>query len=176
MANLGSAGGLHMYALTLQRASGVTGAVFGNFSAPRQQEIAVARGKILELCRPDDNGKVLTVVASEVFGTIRSIATFRLTGGNRDYLVVGSDSGRIVILEFVADKGGWERVHCETFGKAPRPPHAAHRAPAARPHLRHVPTCGGTEQGCTSHLPPPQPSSPLDPPPPPPSPPSPPLT
>jgi len=107
-----------MYALTLQRASGVTGAVFGNFSAPRQQEIAVARGKILELCRPDDNGKVLTVVASEVFGTIRSIATFRLTGGNRDYLVVGSDSGRIVILEFVADKGGWERVHCETFGKS----------------------------------------------------------
>ena len=25
---------------------------------------------------------------------------------------------RIVILEFSAEKGGWERVHCETFGKS----------------------------------------------------------
>jgi len=85
---------MHLYALTLQRSSAITAAVFGNFSGPRQQELAVARGKVIELMRPNDNGKVLTVVAAEVFGTIRSIATFRLTGGNRDYLVVGSDSGR----------------------------------------------------------------------------------
>lgn len=25
---------------------------------------------------------------------------------------------RIVILEYSTDKGGWERVHCETFGKS----------------------------------------------------------
>jgi len=87
-------GSMHLYALTLQRSSAITAAVFGNFSGPRQQELAVARGKVIELMRPNDNGKVLTVVAAEVFGTIRSIATFRLTGGNRDYLVVGSDSGR----------------------------------------------------------------------------------
>lgn len=88
------AGSMHLYALTLQRSSAITAAVFGNFSAPRQQELAVARGKVIELMRPNANGKVLTVVAAEVFGTIRSITTFRLTGGSRDYLVVGSDSGR----------------------------------------------------------------------------------
>jgi len=108
---------MHLYSLTLQKASGITAAVFGNFSGPKQQELVVARGKILELMRPDDNGKVQTVHASEVFGIIRSISTFRLTGGNRDYVVVGSDSGKIVIIEFVAEKGCFEKVHAETYGK-----------------------------------------------------------
>ena len=71
---------MHLYSLTIQKASGITAAVFGNFSAPKQQELIVARGKILELMRPDDNGKVQTIHSSEVFGIIRSIATFRLTG------------------------------------------------------------------------------------------------
>ena len=71
---------MHLYSLTLQKASGITAAVFGNFSGPKQQELIVARGKILELMRPDDNGKVQTVFATEVFGIIRSITTFRLTG------------------------------------------------------------------------------------------------
>lgn len=84
---------MHLYCKTLQKASGITSAVYGNFSGPKQQEIVVARGKILELLRPDDNGKVQMVHSTEVFGLIRSVATFRLTGGNRDYLVVGSDSG-----------------------------------------------------------------------------------
>jgi hypothetical protein len=76
---------MHLYSLTLQKASGITAAVFGNFSAPKQQELIVARGKILELMRPDDNGKVQTVHATEVFGIIRSIATFRLTGERRHH-------------------------------------------------------------------------------------------
>ena len=71
---------MHLYALTLQKSSGITSALYGNFSGPKQQELIVARGKILELMRPDDNGKVQTVFATEVFGIIRSITTFRLTG------------------------------------------------------------------------------------------------
>ena len=35
-----------------------------------------------------------------------------------DYVVVGSDSGRIVILEYNAAKNMFERVHQETFGKS----------------------------------------------------------
>jgi len=108
---------MHLYSLTLQKSSGITAAVYGNFSAPRQQELVVARGKVLELMRPDDNGKVQTVHASEVFGIVRSIATVRLTGGNRDYIVIGSDSGKIVILEYSVDKQCFERVHAETYGK-----------------------------------------------------------
>ena len=33
-----------------------------------------------------------------MFGIIRSMATFRLTQGNREYIILGSDSGRVVIL------------------------------------------------------------------------------
>jgi len=35
-----------------------------------------------------------------------------------DYIVVGSDSGRIVILEYNANKNMFEKVHQETFGKS----------------------------------------------------------
>lgn len=34
-----------------------------------------------------------------------------------DYIAVGSDSGRIVVLEFNAEKRCFERVHQETYGK-----------------------------------------------------------
>lgn len=35
-----------------------------------------------------------------------------------DYLVVGSDSGRIVILEYNPTKNVFEKVHQETYGKS----------------------------------------------------------
>jgi hypothetical protein len=35
-----------------------------------------------------------------------------------DYIVVGSDSGRIVILEYIGTKNIFEKVHQETFGKS----------------------------------------------------------
>jgi splicing factor 3B subunit 3 len=109
---------MHLYATTLQKSSAITAAVYGNFSGPRQQELVLVKGsKVLELVRPDDNGKVQTLHAAEMFGVIRSIATCRLTGGNRDYIILGTDSGKIVILEFSADKQCFERVHAETYGK-----------------------------------------------------------
>ena len=109
---------MHLYSLTLQKSSGITTAVYGNFSAPRQQELILARGgRVLELARPDDNGKVQTVHATDVFGMIRSLATCRLTGGNRDYIVLGTDSGKVIILEYSAEKQCFERVHAETYGK-----------------------------------------------------------
>lgn len=41
-----------------------------------------------------------------------------LAGGTRDFIVVGSDSGRIIILEFDAEKNLFQRVHMETYGKS----------------------------------------------------------
>lgn len=38
-------------------------------------------------------------------------------GANRDYVVVGSDSGKISILEFDASVNDWKLLHCEVFGK-----------------------------------------------------------
>lgn len=34
-----------------------------------------------------------------------------------DYIAVGSDSGRIVILEYLPQKRAFDRVHQETYGK-----------------------------------------------------------
>lgn len=79
----------------------------------------MSRGKILELLRHDPNtGKIYPVLTQEVFGVVRALIPFRLTGGTKDYVVVGSDSGRIVILEYLAQKNLFDKVHQETFGKS----------------------------------------------------------
>ena len=131
---------MYLYNLTLQRATGITHAIHGNFSGTKQQEIIVSRGKLLELLRPDPNtGKVYTILSVEIFGVIRSLQGFRLTGmymisclavshdgnyysnfcrdvilfdsgGNKDYLIVGTDSGRISIMEYVPAKNTFEKV------------------------------------------------------------------
>jgi hypothetical protein len=78
---------MHLYNLTLQRATGITHAVHGNFSGSKMQEILVSRGKSLELLRPDPNtGKVHTLLTVEVFGIVRSLMAFRLTGGTKGNL------------------------------------------------------------------------------------------
>jgi splicing factor 3B subunit 3 len=72
---------MYLYSLTLQRAQGITNAIYGNFSGTKQaQEIVVSRGKVLELLRPDENGKVQVIHSVEIFGAIRSLVQFRLTG------------------------------------------------------------------------------------------------
>ncbi|GFY83635.1 cleavage and polyadenylation specificity factor (CPSF) A subunit protein [Actinidia rufa] len=109
---------MYLYNLTLQQATGIVCAINGNFSGGKTQEIAVARGKVLDLLRPDDNGKIQTLLSVDVFGAIRSLAQFRLTGAQKDYIVIGSDSGRIVILEYNKEKNVFDKVHQETFGKS----------------------------------------------------------
>ncbi|KAG2555075.1 hypothetical protein PVAP13_9KG549900 [Panicum virgatum] len=121
---------MYLYSLTLQRATGAVCAVIGSFSgrdtkksaasgSASTQEIAVARGSTLDLLRPDpETGRLRTLLSVDVFGVIRSLAQFRLTGANKDYLVVGSDSGRLVILEYSPDRNRFDKVHQETFGKS----------------------------------------------------------
>ena len=75
---------MHLYALTLQKASTINHAIHGNFSGSKQQEIVISRGKIIELLRPDPNtGKVFPLLAMEMFGVIRDLIAFRLTGGSK---------------------------------------------------------------------------------------------
>jgi len=110
---------MYLYNLTLQRATGITHAVHGNFSGQKLQEIVVSRGKTLDLLKPDPNtGKVHTLLSAEIFGVVRSLMAFRLTKGAKDYIIVGSDSGRISILEYNPSKNVFEKVHMETFGKS----------------------------------------------------------
>ena len=50
---------MYLYNLTLQRATGITHSVHGQFSGAKLQEIVVSRGKILEMLRPElDTQKV----------------------------------------------------------------------------------------------------------------------
>ncbi|KAI9571126.1 CPSF A subunit region-domain-containing protein [Boletus coccyginus] len=110
---------MHLYNLTLQPPTAATQAIVGNFSGARTQEIIVARGTRLELLRPDvQTGKLSTVIVSDVFGSIRSLAAFRLTGSTKDYAIVGSDSGRIVILDYDPKTSSFVKLHQETFGKS----------------------------------------------------------
>lgn len=39
-------------------------------------------------------------------------------GSNKDYIVIGSDSGKISIVEFDVALNDWKPVHCEVFGKS----------------------------------------------------------
>lgn len=88
---------MHLYNLTLQSASATVQAVVGNFSGARQQEIIVSHGTRLELLRPDpQTGKIATVIATDVFGSIRSLAAFRLTGGTK-----GEPPVRIVLVRVI---------------------------------------------------------------------------
>ena len=88
---------MYLYNLTLQKATGITHAVHGNFSGGKQQEIVIARGRILEIVRPDPNtGKVHTLLTVEVFGIIRAIIGFRLTGGTK-----GSVCACIHVFQFL---------------------------------------------------------------------------
>lgn len=109
---------MHLYSLTLQPATAIQKSISGNFSSPKAQELIVSRGKHLELLRPDETtGKLLTIHSQEVFGIIRNLCSFRLTGASRDYIILTSDSGRVVILQYESDKNCFQKVHQETYGK-----------------------------------------------------------
>ncbi|PWN89573.1 hypothetical protein FA10DRAFT_147967 [Acaromyces ingoldii] len=111
---------MHLYNLTLVPPSNVTAAVVGQFSGTKQQEVVVCRaGSRLELLRPDVSvGKARRVLEQHAFGVVRSLASFRLTGGSKDYLIVGSDSGRITIAEYDAKTNSFAVVHQETYGRS----------------------------------------------------------
>ncbi|CAG8467179.1 432_t:CDS:10 [Ambispora leptoticha] len=110
---------MFLYNLSLQAPTAINVAVVGHFSGTKQQEIVVSRVTRLELLRADQNtGKMQVLLTHDVFGIIRSLTPFRLTGGSKDYIIVGSDSGRIVILEYNPARNKFEKVHQETFGKS----------------------------------------------------------
>ncbi|GAO45938.1 hypothetical protein SAICODRAFT_6225 [Saitoella complicata NRRL Y-17804] len=109
---------LFLYSLTLLPPTQITNTIIGQFSGQKTQEIIISRGSRLELLRPDPTqGKVHTVLSHDVFGIIRSLRAFRLAGGTKDYIIVGSDSGRIVILEYNPQNNKFVKLHQETFGK-----------------------------------------------------------
>jgi len=110
---------MHLYNLTLQNSGCITHSVSGNFTSlasQRVNEIVVAQSTHLSLYRV--TGSLMEKVHSQpTYSTVRSLEVFRMPGPNRDYIVVGSDSGRICILEFDEKENCFVKVHQETFGK-----------------------------------------------------------
>ncbi|KAJ7119578.1 mono-functional DNA-alkylating methyl methanesulfonate N-term-domain-containing protein [Mycena epipterygia] len=110
---------MHLYNLTLKAPDAAVQAVAGNFSGTRRQEVLISRGTALEILRVDaQTGKLLCIASVDVFASIRSLESFRLLGNTKDYVVVGSDSGRLIILEYSEALGSFVKLHQETFGKS----------------------------------------------------------
>ncbi|MCJ1353375.1 MAG: pre-mRNA-splicing factor rse1 [Icmadophila ericetorum] len=110
---------MFMYSLTIQPPSSITQAILGQFAGTKEQQIVTASGSRLTIHRPDpQQGKISTILSQDVFGIIRTLAAFRLAGSNKDYIIIGSDSGRITIIEYVPSKNQFNRLHLETFGKS----------------------------------------------------------
>lgn len=88
---------MFLYSMTLSKATAINQSVAGSFSEPNVDEIVVAKGKVIELIRPetttsgsgDDNeessdnlpsGRLYTISSQEVFGIVRKLLVFRLLG------------------------------------------------------------------------------------------------
>ncbi|PIK35819.1 putative splicing factor 3B subunit 3 isoform X2 [Apostichopus japonicus] len=123
---------MFLYSLTLQRASAITNPSMATLTVPSNSRLSWLVAKILELIKLDPNtGKIYTLLSHEVFGVIRAIMAFRLTGGNKGMHQISDPaglSGRIV--SNVPVPAGyfvkiWPElflkkvlVHQETFGKS----------------------------------------------------------
>jgi splicing factor 3B subunit 3 len=111
---------MYLYHLTLQHGNAVRAAASGYFSAANAQEVVVAKAgsSVIELLRLDtDNARLVSVTSTDAFANIRTLAPFRLNQSSFDYLILGSDSGSIVILKFDDTEQKFIRVHNEVFGK-----------------------------------------------------------
>ncbi|KAJ5231858.1 Pre-mRNA-splicing factor rse1 [Penicillium citrinum] len=110
---------MFMYSLTIQPPTAITQAILGQFAGTKEQQIVTASGSKLTIHRPDPSqGKVTPIFSQDVFGIIRSLAAFRLAGSSKDYIIIGSDSGRITIIEYLPSENRFNRIHLETFGKS----------------------------------------------------------
>ena len=75
---------MFLYNLTVSPATSINAVIIGNFSGSKQQEILLARNSTLELIKPDPNtGLLHTLLTHPVFGIVRSLAPFRLTGASK---------------------------------------------------------------------------------------------
>ncbi|KAI0008531.1 CPSF A subunit region-domain-containing protein [Xylariaceae sp. FL0662B] len=110
---------MFLYSLTVQPPTTISHAIVGQFSGTKAQQILTVSGSRLTLLRPDSNlGQVIPIVSQDVFSIIRSVVSFRLAGSTKDYIILTTDSGRITVLEFVAARNRFSRLHSEAFGKS----------------------------------------------------------
>lgn len=112
---------MHLIEFPLLPSACISLLTLGFFSGTKsQQEIAVIRGASeLEILASDSQtGKLSSLIRRSLFGTVRSIQPVRPLGSSKDYIVIGSDSGRVSILEYVPETRSLEILALETFGRS----------------------------------------------------------
>ncbi|KAG5354548.1 Pre-mRNA-splicing factor RSE1 [Yarrowia sp. B02] len=92
-------------------------AIVGRFQGKQQQALTLsASGNALKLFLHDgDKGDVVCVKSHVTHSQVRNIASFRLPGLKKDYLIASSDAGVISILEI---KDDFVSVHKEAYGRS----------------------------------------------------------
>ncbi|KAJ1814558.1 pre-mRNA-splicing factor rse1, partial [Coemansia sp. RSA 2598] len=109
---------MHLYNLTLQPASSISTAILGHFSGTKAQELVVARNQRLELWQANTTTGKLSVEHSEdIFCRIRGLASFRVTGGSKDYIVLGADTGAACLMEYDPKNRRFSVVQYHEFGR-----------------------------------------------------------
>lgn len=111
---------MHLVEFPLISTSSISQCVLGNFSGAKlQQEVAVIRGMSeLEILKPDpQTGKLTSLIRRNLFGVVRSMQSFRFLGSTKDFIIIGSDSGRISILEYIEKTHLLNVIALETFGR-----------------------------------------------------------
>ena len=88
------------YNLTLHSSSFISHSLTGSFTAKNSKEIIVVRGKLLELYIPNEEGTLLCKCQHTIFGTIRSIALLQTPNSDVDNLIIASDSGILVMIQY----------------------------------------------------------------------------
>lgn len=114
--------------LRLKHSSSIITSSIGEFSRPDTQEIITLRsGGTIDLYEisvteggdddeEEEEKTTLKLVSRlETRSVLRSLGVVRVSGGKRDVIVVGSDSGCLSVVDF---EGGVGKVlHCPVFGK-----------------------------------------------------------
>ena len=126
---------MNLYNLTLQHPTAITCAAAGRFTSPNANEILLVREHLLEIIQIDSKGIPKTVAFTNVFGIIRDIGLFHLVGlysfknfstilhviksigQKRDSIMIGSDSGKMTILEYSTEKERLIPLFNETVGR-----------------------------------------------------------
>jgi splicing factor 3B subunit 3 len=109
---------MQLYHLTLERATAIQAACFGSFTgAEVGHEFVMARGAQLELWRIVEDSCRLAY-HQEMFGLVRSMQVFRAPGIDRDFLLLASDSGKVVLLQFSVEEDRFRALDLHAYGKS----------------------------------------------------------
>lgn len=93
---------LNLYHLTLRGPSVTIKSKIGQFlGSKKSQELVLATSTTIEVWKPNSNSGKLEKLSQQLsLGIIQCIDTLRLPGTQQDFLVITSDSGKIVIAEY----------------------------------------------------------------------------